>query len=136
LEQLAAFLKQVGIEPEESSLSDGSGLSRRDRLTASALAKLLVYMDASPNRRIWADSLPVGGVDGTLEERFQQNAASKAAGKRISAKTGSLSHTGALAGYASSKTHGRLAFAILVNNFTDAGEIREIVDKIGVLLTQ
>jgi D-alanyl-D-alanine carboxypeptidase/D-alanyl-D-alanine-endopeptidase (penicillin-binding protein 4) len=136
LEEMDAFLKEVGVTTDEYRFADGSGLSRQNRLTPSALVKLLVYMDRSPHRELWIDSLPVGGLDGTLQLRFQQSAAARAAGQRVRAKTGSLGHARSLSGYATSKTRGRLAFAIMVNNFPDASEIRDVVDRIGVLLTQ
>ncbi len=136
LEELAAFLREVGITPDEYRLSDGSGLSRQDKLTPAALVKLLVYMYRSPHRDAWIDSLPIGGVDGTLKMRFDRRVASRAAGRRISAKTGTLDHARSLSGYAMSKSRGPLAFSIMVNNFADSSEIREIVDRIGVLLTE
>jgi D-alanyl-D-alanine carboxypeptidase/D-alanyl-D-alanine-endopeptidase (penicillin-binding protein 4) len=136
LEEMDAFLEEIGISTDEYRFSDGSGLSRQDRVTPSALVKLLVYMNRMPYRQIWIDSLPVGGFDGTLKLRFQQNAAARSAGQRLRAKTGSLGHARSLSGYTASKTRGRLAFAIMVNNFPDASEIREVIDKIGVLLTQ
>jgi D-alanyl-D-alanine carboxypeptidase/D-alanyl-D-alanine-endopeptidase (penicillin-binding protein 4) len=136
LEELDAFLKEIGITTDEYHFVDGSGLSRQDKLTPFALVKLLVHMDRTQHREHWIDSLPIGGFDGTLKLRFQQSAAARAAGQRILAKTGSLGHARSLSGYAASRTRGRLAFAVMVNNFSDASEIREIVDKIGVLLTQ
>jgi D-alanyl-D-alanine carboxypeptidase/D-alanyl-D-alanine-endopeptidase (penicillin-binding protein 4) len=136
LEEMDAFLKEAGVTADEYRFSDGSGLSRQNRLTPSALVKLLVYMDRTPHRDVWIDSLPVGGFDGTLRLRFQQNAAARSAARRLQAKTGSLGHARSLSGYATSKTRGRLAFAIMVNNFRDASEIRDVVDRIGVLLTQ
>ncbi len=53
----------------------------------------------------------------------------------IKAKTGSLSRALALSGYAESKSHGVLAFSILVNDFSaPQAEVRAWIDKIAVTL--
>ena len=74
----------------------------------------------------------MAGQDGTLSQRFT----SLPPNVRIVAKTGTTTHVSALAGYI--RTGGdTLAFSILVNNFTaPVSEIRQITDKIVVLLTQ
>jgi serine-type D-Ala-D-Ala carboxypeptidase/endopeptidase (penicillin-binding protein 4) len=57
--------------------------------------------------------------------------------RQVRAKTGSLSRAITLSGYADSKTHGRLAFSILVNNFSaPQAEVRAWVDKIALTLVQ
>ena len=71
-------------------------------------------MHGSKYRDDWISLLPVGGEDGTLQRRL----CCVADGRGIRAKTGSLSRGVALSGYADSKTNGRLAFSILVNNFS------------------
>jgi D-alanyl-D-alanine carboxypeptidase len=58
-------------------------------------------------------------------------------GKRVRAKTGTLARAVALSGYADSKTRGRLAFSILVNNFAALpAEVRAWVDKIALTLVE
>jgi D-alanyl-D-alanine carboxypeptidase/D-alanyl-D-alanine-endopeptidase (penicillin-binding protein 4) len=76
---------------------------------------------------------PIGGEDGTLKNRMQD--APGADG--IHAKTGTLSRAIALSGYAQSKTHGWLAFSILVNSFNaPPSEVRKWIDKIALELTE
>ena len=57
---------------------DGSGLSLDDRLTARALATLLVvaWNDVDLRNPFWA-ALPVAGVNGTLEDRMQTRAGTR-----------------------------------------------------------
>jgi D-alanyl-D-alanine carboxypeptidase/D-alanyl-D-alanine-endopeptidase (penicillin-binding protein 4) len=87
---------------------DGSGLSSRDRLTARALAALLV--SARADDRVsgpFVASLAVAGLTGTLADRMETGPARG----RVRAKTGTTDTVSALAGYAGP----RYAFAILMN---------------------
>ncbi len=87
---------------------DGSGLSRHDRVTAAALAELLVsaWQDLAVRTPLFS-SLAVAGVDGTLEERMRNGPARG----RVRAKTGTTHASSALSGYVGR----RYVFAILQN---------------------
>jgi D-alanyl-D-alanine carboxypeptidase/D-alanyl-D-alanine-endopeptidase (penicillin-binding protein 4) len=89
-------------------IMDGSGLSRLDRLTASALAALLMsgWNDPAISRAFRA-SLAVAGVNGTLEDRMTDGPAHRV----VRAKTGTTNEASALAGYVGSG----YVFAILMN---------------------
>jgi D-alanyl-D-alanine carboxypeptidase/D-alanyl-D-alanine-endopeptidase (penicillin-binding protein 4) len=133
LEEMQAFLTEIGIDPECCNFADASGLSRLDLLTPGAVVKLLRYMYASPARDNWVSLLPVGGQDGTLSARFGDG---PAAG-RIYAKTGTISHVSALSGYARRQGGGWLAFSILVNNYNArAAEVRGAIDRICTLIVE
>ena len=129
---LTEFLqKEVGLRKQEFSLMDASGLSRRNLVSPAATVKLLTYMWESPNKEVFLASLPVAGEDGTLDWRLSR---APARGK-IRAKTGTLSHVTAIAGYISTADQRNLAFSIMVNNYgAQASYIRNLVDKICVLL--
>ncbi len=131
--ELGVFLQQAGISAEEYSFQDGSGLSRRNLVSPSAVVALLAYMWRSPLRDTWLETLPVAGVDGTLRARF----VSTPAAERLQAKTGTLSHVSALSGYLETGGGRRLAFAILVNNYgAQAAPVRAAMDQICVALIQ
>ena len=131
LEALAHFLNGAGIGPDDYHFSDGSGLSRYNIVTPHAIATLLEYMSASSMHEQWLGLLPVGGVDGSLRLRFR---AVRLHGE-IHAKTGSLTHTSALSGYAVRDDGSMLAFSILVNNYgARASVIRDVIDRIGAAL--
>ncbi len=133
IEELLAFARDAGIPTGQLNLVDGSGLSMLDMVTPRAATMLLAYMNKSPNRAAWLSSLPVGGQDGTLRQRYNGTPAQGG----IRAKTGTMSHVSALAGYAQTTSGETLAFAIFVNNYTaPASEIRAVIDRIGVLLVQ
>ncbi len=116
---LAALFNQVGGPDPAVSLrvADGSGLSRLDLVTPRALADLLTYL-ADPAKagmgvsRAFGDSLPVGGVDGTLRNRFKNTPAQNG----VRAKTGSLTGMSALSGYVTTRAGEPLVFSILMNN--------------------
>ncbi len=130
LRELRAFLTAAGVPESAYRLEDGSGLSRLDLVTPAGTAQLLRYMYLSEDRDGWLETLAVGGSDGTLEHRFSGSPG------RVRAKTGTMTHVSALSGYADSRSHGTLAFSILVNNYTASdAAIRSFIDRVvGVLL--
>jgi D-alanyl-D-alanine carboxypeptidase/D-alanyl-D-alanine-endopeptidase (penicillin-binding protein 4) len=136
LQELAAWLASIGIKAEEWRAEDGSGLSRNDQVSPRAVTRLLSHMAASKNAAAWVSLLPVGGEDGTLANRLCCVSDATAA-RQVRAKTGSLTRAVALSGYADSRTRGRLAFSILVNNFSvPQAEVRAWVDKIALTLVE
>lgn len=126
------FLGEIGITKEGTgySLDDGSGLAREDLTTPDSTVSLLRSLWAGPNRYAWIDSLPIGGVDGSLQHRFRamRNA------NRIHAKTGSLSNVNALSGYIQT-LHGRwIAFSVMVNATpVHSEEIQKFIDRLCAL---
>jgi D-alanyl-D-alanine carboxypeptidase/D-alanyl-D-alanine-endopeptidase (penicillin-binding protein 4) len=130
-EAVAEFVERLGVEDAGWGLADGSGLSGFDLLTPRGLVALLVGMDRHPYAAAFRDSLPIAGVDGTLEDRMRGTAAQG----RVLAKTGTLRLARALAGYVTTTRGERLAFAIVVNNAEGKGrEARAAVDDIAVAL--
>jgi D-alanyl-D-alanine carboxypeptidase/D-alanyl-D-alanine-endopeptidase (penicillin-binding protein 4) len=108
------FLQSIGIAPDQSgfAFADGSGLARQGLTTPDSTVALLRYMWQSPLHDVWLSSLPVGGVDGSLQHRFKNMAGAD----HVHAKTGSLSHVSSLSGYIETQKHGWLAFSIMVND--------------------
>ena len=131
LETVKAFLKSAGIRPESLVLSDGSGLSRNDMITAEASVQLLTFMNRHRYADVFRDALPIAGVDGTLRNRLKNTSAEN----NLRAKTGSLSSAASLSGYVTTAAGEKLAFAIMVNNYPDDVEPRVVcIDPIAVLL--
>ena len=113
LEVLRGFLNQAGVPADHYAFYDGSGLSRQNLVTPHAVVQLLRYADSEPWGTSFRDTLPVGGVDGSLSDRFK-NVAEQG---HIYAKTGSLGGVKSLSGYATTQLGDRIAFSILSNNF-------------------
>jgi D-alanyl-D-alanine carboxypeptidase/D-alanyl-D-alanine-endopeptidase (penicillin-binding protein 4) len=90
-------------------------------------------MNHSAHREEWLNLLPIGGDDGTLGSRFAGHPEARA----IHAKTGTLDHVKALSGYADTPAHGRVAFALLVNNFEEPGTgVTKAIDELVLSLLQ
>jgi serine-type D-Ala-D-Ala carboxypeptidase/endopeptidase (penicillin-binding protein 4) len=103
-----AELRQRGVTMTGVRIADGSGLSIYDRLTARAIGELLI--SARSDSAIGPDfvaSLPIAGVNGTLEDRMEQPPAYH----HVFAKTGTTDRASALSGYVRT----RYVFSILQN---------------------
>jgi D-alanyl-D-alanine carboxypeptidase/D-alanyl-D-alanine-endopeptidase (penicillin-binding protein 4) len=112
LEVVRGFLTTAGVGRDEYVFFDGSGLSRENLVTPSAVVKLLSYDDLQPWGPLFEDTLPIAGVDGSLSDRFKGSDVAA----RVKAKTGALGHVNALSGYATTLKGERVVFSILANN--------------------
>ena len=136
--EMDAMLQSLGVDDHAFRFEDGSGLSRNDLITPHVLTHLLESMYASKDgdtwmRDTWVGLLPVGGEDGTLSNRLCCTSDAHS----IRAKTGTLARSVALSGYADSRTHGLLAFSIIVNNFAAGGnEVRAWIDRMALELVK
>ncbi|HEX4679237.1 MAG TPA: D-alanyl-D-alanine carboxypeptidase/D-alanyl-D-alanine-endopeptidase [Gaiellaceae bacterium] len=101
-------LAAAGVPLAGVRIVDGSGLSRDDRLTAGTLAALLVLVwnDIDLRNPFWA-SLPIAGINGTLDKRLRKPPTRGA----VRAKTGTTDRASALSGYVGD----RYVFAVLQN---------------------
>jgi D-alanyl-D-alanine carboxypeptidase/D-alanyl-D-alanine-endopeptidase (penicillin-binding protein 4) len=125
------FLRQAGVADGELALSDGSGLSRNDMITANATVQLLTFMSKHRYAAQFREALPIAGVDGTLRTRMKGTPAEG----NLRAKTGSLSSVASLSGYVTTAAGERLVFSMMLNNYPDAGALRrDSIDAIAVLL--
>lgn len=111
-QSLQAWLARQGLAPDDLALDNGSGLSREERGKPRALVQLLIHGWRSRESRTFVESLPVAGVDGTLQHRLTQGAATG----RAFLKTGTLRDTRALAGYVRGASGRVYAVALLVNH--------------------
>jgi D-alanyl-D-alanine carboxypeptidase/D-alanyl-D-alanine-endopeptidase (penicillin-binding protein 4) len=131
LEVVKGFLKEAGLNSDSVILSDGSGLSRNDMITAEGNVQLLTYMSRHKYATVWRDALPIAGVDGTLRTRMRGTVAEN----NVRAKTGTLSSASSLSGYVTSATGENLVFSIMVNNYPSDAEPRTVcIDPIAILL--
>ncbi|NQV72694.1 D-alanyl-D-alanine carboxypeptidase/D-alanyl-D-alanine-endopeptidase [bacterium] len=124
----------AGIDTLRIQLVDGSGLARQNLVTSDMTMNLLLYMAHHPDpevTRAFIDSLPIGGVDGTLSSRMKGTPAENNA----RAKTGTLGNAIALSGYVTTASGKQLAFSIMANHFVESSRgPRNVQDAIVALL--
>lgn len=131
LEVVKKFLGEAGLNAGSLVLTDGSGLSRNDMVSADATLQLLTYMSRHRYASVFRDALPIAGVDGTLKNRLKGTLAEN----NLRAKTGTLSSASSLSGYVTSAAGEHLAFSIMVNNYPESTDARRAcLDPIAVLL--
>lgn len=121
------FALALGVQTSESSISDGSGLSHDNRVSARVLSRVLTRMQ-DPRSFIpeFEGSLPVPGARlGTLKYRDFGIPSSS-----LRAKTGSIRGVSSLAGYVVNKRGGKYAFSIIQNGVKNRWKAREVEAKL------
>ena len=111
--------ERVAMPPP--TLDNGSGLSREERVTPAALARLLQVMWRSPVMPDLMASLPVAGQDGTLRRSQTQS--------RAHLKTGSLRDVIGVAGYVHGQDGRRWVLVAIVNH-PQASAGRPVLDAL------
>jgi D-alanyl-D-alanine carboxypeptidase/D-alanyl-D-alanine-endopeptidase (penicillin-binding protein 4) len=123
----ADFYALAGIAAGDVIQTDASGLSRHDLVTPRAVVTLLGFTQKQAWFVPYYESLPVAGVDGTLEDRMKNTPAMG----RVHAKTGSVEHVRTLSGFAETLGGRRLIFSFLSNN--QGGKGHEAADALAGL---
>ena len=113
VKEIKNLIKDIGINPENIIIADGSGLSRLNLVTPRQFVDLLSYIYKSEIFRLFYDSLPIAGVDGTLARRMHNTKAEN----NIRAKTGYIEGVRSICGYAYTADKEPIAFSIIVNNY-------------------
>jgi D-alanyl-D-alanine carboxypeptidase/D-alanyl-D-alanine-endopeptidase (penicillin-binding protein 4) len=118
---IAAYLNRIGAWEAGTKIVNGSGLYDANRVSAASITRLLAVVGADRDiGNEFIASLPVGGTDGTLAERFQNFREPPI----VRAKTGTLSDVTALSGFILRRPpDGPLAFSVLINRV--GGKVRE-----------
>jgi D-alanyl-D-alanine carboxypeptidase/D-alanyl-D-alanine-endopeptidase (penicillin-binding protein 4) len=108
-----AYLKELGVPLEGFHITDGSGLSRSNAVTAAGMAKLMAALQGQAHFPVWKGTLPVLGVDGDLRNR---ETSSPLRGK-VSAKTGLINRVRGLCGYLETKSGRTVTFGLFANDY-------------------
>jgi D-alanyl-D-alanine carboxypeptidase/D-alanyl-D-alanine-endopeptidase (penicillin-binding protein 4) len=119
LRVVEGILARWGIEPGAMLLSDGSGLSRYNRIAPAAMVRLLRAMWRHPDYDVFVSGLPIAAVDGTMRSRLSGTPAET----NVRAKTGSLASARALSGYLTDGTGETLVFSLMVNDYDVPGNV-------------
>jgi D-alanyl-D-alanine carboxypeptidase len=120
----------LGIDTKNLVVKDGSGLSRENRVTAQQISQLLLVIARDEKLLPLVVGLPIGGVTGTLSERFIDTAPDAIG--LVRAKTGTLNGTTNLAGYVASEDKNYI-FVIIADlhsrSYTITKRVRASMDK-------
>jgi D-alanyl-D-alanine carboxypeptidase/D-alanyl-D-alanine-endopeptidase (penicillin-binding protein 4) len=119
----AKVLADLEIDSTKLVVKDGSGLSHDNRLSAKLLGDLLFKIYNDPRFAAVIESLPDGGVNGTLNERFLETAPNAVG--LVHAKTGTLNGTVTLAGYIEAKDR-EYIFVVLADRLSRTNSAAKI----------
>ncbi|MFG3430104.1 D-alanyl-D-alanine carboxypeptidase/D-alanyl-D-alanine-endopeptidase [Streptomyces californicus] len=126
-------LKKLQLPVDGAHFADGSGLDRKDRVTPALLTALLARA-ADPDRpglRPVLTGLPIAGFSGTLDGRYERDAAGTGL---VRAKTGTLRGVNSLAGTVVDRQGRLLAFAFLASGSTSAAGAEPALDALATAL--
>jgi len=122
-----SFLEHAGVDKDDFYFFDGSGLSGHDLVTPRATARLLQFASTQPWFADWRRTLPIGGEDGSLVERFPKAPLKD----HVFAKTGTLGEARALSGYLDCASGKTVIFSIMSTSHVPRSNAdREAMDKI------
>lgn len=126
-EVISRYLLGLGIKSGEFYIDDGSGLSRKNKLSSNAITKVLFDVYKSKSRQIYKETLAVGGEDGTIRRYFKED---RYRGK-IFGKTGYIAGVKSFSGICSSRG-GDYIFSILTEkaNGRTRGAVNDIAKAI------
>lgn len=132
-----AVLGRLGVDVTGDGLQDGSGLAPTDRLSPALLVSLLRVAASGrhPELHPLFAGLPVGGYDGTLDDRYRSGTATAGAGA-VRAKTGTLTGVSSLAGVAQTAGGRLLAFAIIADKVPGVRDAEAALDLAATALTR
>lgn len=129
---LRSVLDRAGVPRTYYDFSDGSGMSTYNRVVPRGTVMLLRWIDAQPWGAAWRRTLPVAGLDGTLDERFKGSWLER----RLFAKTGTLNATNALSGYLVTKSGRTLLFSMYANDVPGGGSAKEAMDAVLAMVAE
>ena len=132
LEVIKEQVSAVGQDPKKYKLADGSGLSNYNYISPALLVDFLKYAYSNTDlfQRLYR-SLPVAGVDGTLENRMGKGTKSY---MNVHAKTGTITAISTLTGYLKAANGHDIAFAIMNQNCLSGAKSRDLQNQICEML--
>jgi D-alanyl-D-alanine carboxypeptidase len=128
----AAEVREVlqGAGAAVGTVTDGSGLSPRNRQTTAGELTLLVATERAPSYSTLRAALPVACRDGTLKKRFCGTVAEA----RVFAKTGTLDTVRALTGWTYTRDGHLVRFSFLLSGFSSGLKSQQAIDRAVVVL--
>ena len=119
--------------PRGWCLHDGSGLSRRNRISPATLVETVRVAASTPRTSGLLADLPVSGFTGTLVGRFAEL---ESRSGTVRAKTGTLTGVHSLAGYALDADGRPVVFAVMADRTDKAAplEAQAALDRVAAAI--
>ena len=127
------FIKtDIGFDSRKFRIVDGCGVSDYNYVSPELVMEYLKYAFSSPLIfHPFYDSLPIAGIDGTLQYRMGKGKTFR----NVRAKTGTLTGVCSLAGYVTSPAKHTIAFVIINQNVLKYVSARRFQDEICNILS-
>jgi D-alanyl-D-alanine carboxypeptidase/D-alanyl-D-alanine-endopeptidase (penicillin-binding protein 4) len=122
-----------GIDTTGLVLNDGSGLSRKNRITPVTLAQAIAQAGSDPRLSSLIADLPTASFSGTLARRFGKAPDGRGV---VRAKTGTLTGVHSLAGYVQDRNGVPIAFAVMADAAKDVSDVaaEAAIDEVAAAL--
>lgn len=126
IEAAKHIFEEIGLNPENLVMADGSGLSSHNMVTPRQVITLLKYFFNDKLFTSFYNSLPIAGVDGTLGNRMKNTKAQEL----VRAKTGYIRAARSLSGYAITGDGEPIVFSMICNNFNVPVKLAENIQDL------
>jgi serine-type D-Ala-D-Ala carboxypeptidase/endopeptidase (penicillin-binding protein 4) len=134
LAAITEFWIRRGVDMNGFFISDGSGLSARNNISARTFTQIMskTYSDTKTFCNFY-DQLAIAGETGTLANIGRKSAAAN----NIRAKSGSINRVRSYTGYATTRSGRIIAFCIIVNNYScSGGAMRQKLEELMIQIAQ
>jgi D-alanyl-D-alanine carboxypeptidase len=128
---IGRFLEKYSLNPEEHFLFDGSGLSRRNKITGKTVISLLSDLYKSDLKVILDTTLAIAGVDGTVKNRMIGTLAED----NLRAKTCTHKNVSGLCGIVHTLDGEAIAYSFIFNG-DYVGDYKKIENQLGILISE
>jgi serine-type D-Ala-D-Ala carboxypeptidase/endopeptidase (penicillin-binding protein 4) len=127
------YLQNSNISQEGLRLRDGSGLSRKNLVTTTALASNLLSATYRPWFNDYYTSFPVAGETGSISNMFKKTLAAG----NLRAKSGTLEGVKAFCGYTTTAGGRQLVYSLIINNYSGSqSDITQEMEKLLVKMCE
>lgn len=109
---IQSWLAGKGIDASGLVIENGSGLSRKEQISAKTMGRMMAAAFQSPTMPEFVSSMPLVGYDGTMRKRLKDQSVAGQA----HVKTGTLNDVRAIAGYVLAASGKYYAVVCLINH--------------------
>lgn len=118
--EVRSVLEAKSIDTTGLVLTDGSGLSRKNRISPVTLAQVIAKAGEDKRTASLVSDLPIANFSGSLGHRFSKATAGRGV---VRAKTGTLNGVHSLAGYVQDRNGVPIAFAVMIDRARDISNV-------------